>query len=117
MRISSVSSLLAVLILAPAIAGAQAPQTYSLTLKMGARITVQVDRDGSKESIEQTAPPGKDGSGMHIRSLYDFAAHKVWTMNLDGGPCTVVAYTSPDAPSMLDPVSGAAEVRAGLAQQ
>lgn len=105
-----------VLVLAPAIAVAQTPQTYSLTQTMAGGMTVQIARDGSKESVEQTVAPGANGPGMHIRSLYDFAAKKVWTMNLAGGPCSVVAYTSPGAPSMLDPIAGAEEMRAGLAQ-
>jgi hypothetical protein len=37
MRILSDSSVVAMLVVAPAIAGGQTPQTYSLSLKMGAR--------------------------------------------------------------------------------
>ena len=103
-------------ILAPAIARSQTPRTYSLTQTMAGGMTVRVDRDGSKVSVEQTVAPSASGPGMHIRSLYDFAAKKVWTMNLAGGPCSVVAYTSPGAPSMFDPIAGAEEMRAGLAQ-
>ncbi|OFW10484.1 MAG: hypothetical protein A3H96_26425 [Acidobacteria bacterium RIFCSPLOWO2_02_FULL_67_36] len=116
MRTLSVSVVALTLILAPAIALSQTPQTYSLTQTMAGGMTVQVARDGSKESVEQTVAPGANGPGMHIRSLYDFAAKKVWTMNLAGGPCSVVAYTSPGAPSMLDPIAGAQEMQAGLAQ-
>jgi hypothetical protein len=103
-------------ILLPATAWGQTPQAYSLTFRMAGDMTIQVARDGSKESVEQTVAPSKNGPGMHIRSIYDFAAHKVWTVNLEGGPCSVVAYTSPAAPSMLDPIAGAEEMRAGLAQ-
>ena len=116
MRISSVSAFLLMLVLAPAVASSQTPQTYSMTLKMGT-LVVQVARDGTKESVEQTVPPSKNGPGMHIRALYDLAAHKLWTMNLEGGPCTVVAYTSPAVPSMFDPISGAEEMRAELARE
>ncbi len=118
MRTLSAALLVSAVALAPAVASAQAPpQTYSLTLSMpmGA-MTVKVARDGSKQSVEQTVPKSANGPGMHIRQIYDFAAHKVWTLNLDGGPCTVVAYTSPNVPSMFDPVSGIEEVKAGLAQ-
>ena len=78
------------------------PQTYSVTVTspIGPGTTTKVARDGSKESVEQTMPPGANGAGMHIRLLYDFAARKMWTTNLDGGPCTVVTYTSPAVPSM-----------------
>jgi hypothetical protein len=96
----------------------QLPQTYSLTvtMPMDRGTTIKVARDGSKESVEQTIPPSANGSGMHIRLLYDFAARKLWTTNLDGGPCTVVTYTSPAVPSAFDPISGAGEMTAGLAQ-
>jgi hypothetical protein len=116
MRTLSVPVFVLTLVLAPAIALSQTPQTYSLTQTMAGGMTVQVARDGSKESVEQTVSPGPNGPGMHIRSLYDFAAKKVWTMNLAGGPCSVVVYTSPGVPSMFDPISGAEEIRAGLAQ-
>jgi hypothetical protein len=109
MRTPSFSVFLLTLIRAPAIALSQTPQTYSLTQTMGGGMTIQVARDGAKESVEQTVPPGKNGPGMHIRSLYDFVAYKVWTMNLSGGPCSVVACTSPGVPSQ-------GEVRRGLAQ-
>ena len=116
MRTLIVSVFVLTPVLAPAIALSQTPQTYSLTQTVAGRITIQVARDGAKESVEQTVPPSANGPGMHIRSLYDFAAKKLWTMNLEGGPCTVVAYTSPGVPSMFDPISGAEEMRAGLAQ-
>ena len=109
--------LILIVVLAQTIASAQTPRTYSLTLSVGGNLTVQVARDGSMESVEQTVPPSKNGPGMHIRSLYDLAAHTVWTMNLEGGPCTVVAYTSPEVPSMFDPIGGAEEMRAGLARE
>lgn len=74
MRTLSVFSF--VLVLAPAIALAQTPQTYSLTQKMAGGMTVQVARDGAKESVEQTVAPSANGPGMHVRSLYDFTAKK-----------------------------------------
>jgi hypothetical protein len=110
------STLVVAVLSAPVTAWGQGPQAYSLTLKLPGGMTIELARDGSKESVEQIIAPSKNGPGMHIRSIYDFAAHKVWTLNLDGGPCSVVAYTSPAAPSMFDPIAGAEEMRAGLAQ-
>jgi hypothetical protein len=125
MRTPSTLLLVTVLATGPAAGSALAqapppplPQTYSVTVTtpIGPGTTTKVARDGSKESVEQTVPPSANGPGMHIRLLYDFAARKLWTMNLDGGPCTVVTYTSPAVPSAFDPISGAEEMRAGLAQ-
>ena len=104
------------LVLAPAVASPQPPQTYSMTVTLGPTMTVQIARDGSRESVEQIVPPSKNGPGMHIRALYDLAAHKLWTISLEGGPCTVVAYTSPEVPSMFDPIAGAKEMQEGLAR-
>ncbi len=103
-------------VLASATASGQTPHTYSLTVKLAGGMTLEVARDGSRESVEQIMPPSTMGPGMHLRSIYDFAAHKVWTLNLEGGPCTVVAYTSPAAPAMFDPFAGIEEIRAGLAE-
>ncbi len=123
MRSLSVSLFVLTLSLAPAAAylhaqSPQRPQTYSatVTMPMGPGTTVKVARDGSKESVEQTVPPGKNGPGMHIRQIYDFATHKYWTMDLEGGSCVVSTYTSPNLPSMFDPIGGVEETRAGLAQ-
>ncbi len=101
---------------ATAVAQAPPPRTYSLTLTMRGGMTVKVARQGSRESVEQIVARSANGPGMHIRQVYDFTARKVWTMNLEGGPCTVVAYTSPEVPAMFDPIAGVAEMRAGLAQ-
>src|SRR5512144_531416 len=120
MRNLSCALFVITIVVVPGMSYAQAPpQTYSLTVSMPvgpATMTVKVARDGSKESVEQTVPKNADGPGMHIRQIYDFSAHKMWTMNLDGGPCTTVAYTSPNVPSMFDPIGGIEEVKAGLAQ-
>ncbi len=104
--------------LVPAIGLAQTPQTYSMTVSMpmGPGTTLKIARDGSKESLEQIVPKSANGPGMHIRQIYDFASHRYWTISFDGSPCIVSTYTSPSLPSMFDPVSGADEMRAGLAQ-
>jgi hypothetical protein len=122
----TVSAMIVVAILALGAAAtvrAQAPpspQTYSFTQTssmMGSAMTVKIVRDGSRESMEQIVAPGANGPGMDVRALYDFAAHKVYTIDVTGvHPCTVVTYTSPNVPPIYDPIPGAAEITAGLAQ-
>jgi outer membrane lipoprotein-sorting protein len=112
---------MAMLASAPAVLSSQAqsshaPQTYSLTeanSMMVDGMTVKIARDGSKESMEQIVAPSAKGPGMHVRALYDFAAHKVYTIDMTGvSPCTVVTYTSPAVPAMYDPISGTEEAAA-----
>jgi hypothetical protein len=80
-------------------------------------MTITAVRDGSRESLEQFAPPGPNGPGLHVRQVYDFAAHKVYTTDLNAGQaCSVQTYTSPSLPAMYDPIAGAEEATAGLAQ-
>jgi len=118
MRIPCAIPLVLMLGFAPAVIGVQQstplPQVYSLTVNAG-MTTLNVARDGSKVSIEQTVPKSDRGSGMHIRQIYDFATHKYWTM-LEDEPCIVATYTSNYLPSMFDPIGGAAEMRAEMAK-
>jgi hypothetical protein len=122
MRTFCVCLFVLALTLAPGAAYAQAqstpPQTYSITMAspMGPGSTIKVARDGSKLSLEQMVAKSKDGPGMHIRQIYDFATHKYWTMDLEGGPCVVSTYTSTHLPSMFDPIGGAAEMQAEFAK-
>ncbi|HOC19345.1 MAG TPA: hypothetical protein PKK95_13815 [Vicinamibacterales bacterium] len=109
---------LLVLAAAAATAFAQAPQTYTITMKQGPNnTTIVTSRDGSKESVEQKVPPSKIGPGMHVRLLYDLAAHKLWSMDLEGGPCSVVAYTSPEVPGPFDPISSGSETMARMSKE
>jgi hypothetical protein len=109
---------LLVLAATAAMAFAQTPQAYTITMRQGANnTTIVTSRDGSKESVEQKVPPGKMGPGMHIRLLYDLAAHKLWSMSLEGGPCTVVAYTSPEVPAPFDPISSSSETMARMSKE
>jgi hypothetical protein len=86
-------------------------------MKQGPANTVVTSRDGSMESVEQKVPPSQMGPGMHVRLLYDLAAHKLWSMDLGGGPCTVVTYTSPEVPAAFDPISSSSETLARLSKE
>lgn len=83
------------------------PQTYTFiaTSNMSGPMTVTVNRNGSKELIEMAGAAG----GIHLRLLYDFQAHRIYTIDLDAGRCTTQEYSSPYAPALLDPVGGAEE--------
>lgn len=120
MRTPCVCPFMLTLALAPGAAYAQArpapPQTYSLTMSMGGGLTVNSARDGSKQSLEQIMPKSANGPGMHIRQIYDFSTHKYWTMDLEGGSCTLATYTSPALPASFDPVGAAAEMQAEIAK-
>ena len=84
------------------------PQTYSFVANsnmMGAA-TVKVNRNGSKELIELTATSGD----YHLRQLYDFQAHRVYTVDVNANRCTSQEYTSSYAPTPHDPIGGGAEM-------
>lgn len=94
------------------------PRTYSFegtNAMFGTPRNVKVNRNGSLELIEQTRPaqPGQYGAPGD-KLLYDFQAHKVYSMNLTTNQCTVQEYGSAYAP-MFDPVGGSQEMTAGLA--
>jgi hypothetical protein len=118
MRWACVVCLAAVLAEAPAAVFGQVQplrlQSYSLTAlvsMLGPTRSVRVSRAGSKELIEQRrAPSPAEPRGLDIRNLYDFAAHKVYVVDLTTQQCTVTKYVSPDAPNALDPVLAAAEI-------
>jgi hypothetical protein len=84
------------------------PQTYAFTATslMGGPMTLTVSRNGSKELIEMAGAPG----GLHLRILYDFQAHRLYTTNLDGGPCSTQEYSSAYAPPLHDPIGGREEM-------
>ncbi len=89
---------------------AQAPPTvysYTSTNNMIGPSTVTVQRDGSREVVQLTAP---DPKNMNIRNFYDFTTHRIYTLDLNSGLCSTVAYTSPNAPGMNDVVYFGAEL-------
>ncbi len=93
------------------------PDTYSFVSTnslAGTSMTVKVNRNGSKELIEQTAGP-QSGSQFHARVLYDFQAHRIYTLDLNSRLCTTQQYGSEFAPSQFDPIGSAAEMRSQLA--
>jgi hypothetical protein len=89
---------------------AATPQTYSFTATnsmMGTALTVKVNRNGSKEVMEQASVANP--SGFHTRVLYDFAAHRIYTVDLNSKICTTQVYESSYAP-MFDPIGAAHEM-------
>jgi len=88
------------------------PTTYSYTEQtnaLGAPMTIKVARDGSREWMEEI---GQD----HVTQLFDFAGHKLYTVNLKNNDCTVENYPDPAAPPPLDPLSGAGELTREMLQ-
>jgi hypothetical protein len=83
------------------------PQTYAFTAssRMSGPMTLTVNRNGSKELIEVDGA----SAGVHLRVLYDFQAHRIYTTDLDGGRCTTQQYASAYAPVLWDPIGGGAE--------
>ena len=99
------------LVLVMQLASAQSPnlpQTYAFraTSNMAGPTTVTVSRNDSKELIEMAAASG----GLHLRLLYDFQAHRIYTVDLNANLCTTQEYTSAYAPVMHDPIGGAEEM-------
>jgi hypothetical protein len=87
------------------------PQTYSFTAtnNMIGPMTLKVSRNGSKELIELTA-----AGDVRLRLLYDFQAHRIFTVDLNGNGCTTQQYTSAYAPVLHDPIGGAGELAGQL---
>lgn len=83
------------------------PQTYSFnaTSNMMGPMTLKVNRSGSKELIELTT-----SGDLRLHLLYDFQAHRIFTVDLNGGRCTTQQYTSPYAPVLHDPIGGVEEI-------
>jgi len=97
------------------------PDTYSfqgISSATGPPTNLQVNRNGSKEVIERTRP-AKQGEWdeYHVRTLYDFQAHKVYDIDLIGKSCWVQKYDSSNAPSMFDPIGQAEQMAAELAKE
>ena len=72
---------------------------------------VKISRDGSREVIDQTMPPGQGrDKEFHSHLVYDFKAHTLYTQVVSdpGAPCGVQQYTDPGAPPEFDVISGSA---------
>jgi hypothetical protein len=82
------------------------PQTYSFTAtsNMMGPATITVNRNGSKELVRTTTE-----GGPSLKVLYDFQAHKVFTVDTGAKTCTTQTYTSAYAPVTQDPIGGAGE--------
>ena len=95
------------------------PQTYSFSAVsslLGREMRIQVNRNGLRELIEETAisKPGETGH-LHIRVLYDFQAKRIFSVNLNSNICTTQQYISPYAPGLMDPIGAVSETAANLA--
>jgi hypothetical protein len=89
-------------------AGAQSPalpQTYAFTAtsNMMGPMTITVNRNGTKELIELAGAAGN----FHVRVLYDFQAHRIYTVDIETKTCTTQEYAPPYAPVQWDPIGGA----------
>jgi hypothetical protein len=82
-----------------------APQAYGFqaTSKMLGQMDIKVRRNVFKELIEVT------GASYHIRSLYDFQAHRIYNTDLETNKCTTQEYRSAYAPTFHDPIGGVAD--------
>ena len=79
-------------------------------------MTIKVNRNGRRELVERATigKPGESGK-FHDRVLYDFEAHRLFTVDLNSHICTTQEYTSPYVSGMIDPVGAASETTSGLA--
>jgi hypothetical protein len=83
------------------------PQAYGFqaTSRVFGQMELKVNRNVSKEIIEIT------GRSYHIRVLYDFQAHRIYTTDLNTNSCTTQEYTSSYAPTAHDPIGGLEEMK------
>lgn len=111
----------------PLSAQSPAPQTYSLTsvsmlteasMFTGRAANLKIYRNGSKELVDLTLPPAQTGSqGVHMSYLFDFQAHKAYTLDVNTNACSWMNYVSARAPVNYDPLTGSDAVLAELANQ
>jgi hypothetical protein len=116
----------AILVAAHLSAQSPAPQAYSLTevtgeteasMSTGQPSTVKIFRSDSKELVELTiAPWSANPKGVHMSYLFDFAAHRAYTRDLDHNACSWMKYVSADAPTDYDPITGSAQAMPKLAK-
>lgn len=102
------------------------PLAYSMTLVSnmtevsmfsGRESNVTVHRNGSREMVEVTlAPQPGNPQSVRMRYLFDFEAHKAYTLDLDTNSCSWMRYVSADAPLNYDPITGSAAMLAQTSQ-
>jgi hypothetical protein len=111
----------------PLLAQSATPQTYALTtvslmteasMFSGRAANLKIYRNGSKELVDLTLLPGKTGSqDVHISYLFDFQAHKAYTLDVNTKACSWMNYVSARAPVNYDPLTGSDAILAELAKQ
>jgi hypothetical protein len=113
LAVAVVGSMLVATAALPLAAQTATPQTYSFTqdpaIPLMGPMTITLARDGSKEVVDQVFPPSTtQPKGFHAHLVYDFQAHKIWTLVVTdpSTPCSVMDYTSPAAPAEFDVISG-----------
>ncbi len=94
------------------------PQTYSVALTSnmteasmftGRESNVEVYRNGSKELVDVVlAPQAGKSQSVHMRYLFDFQAHKAYTLDVVNNACGWMNYVSAEAPVNYDPITGSA---------
>lgn len=103
-------------VLAAGLAQAQAlPDAYSFTAKsemVWPKSTHKVNRSGSKVLVEIVNEAGD----FHTVQLYDLAAHKVYSRDLNAKTCTIQGYVSPQAPGPHDPIGNSEQMRLAMAK-
>lgn len=110
LRNSRITAIACAALVAPIALGAApampaAPATYSLASPAltAKDMSTAIYRDGPRETIKLAR-----ASGWHSQMWFDFTAHKQWANDSNApGQCSVIAYTSDNAPELLDPVPGA----------
>lgn len=84
------------------------PQTYSFAAEsnMMGPMTVTVNRNGPRELVDLASPSGS----FHLRILYDFQEHRLYTVDVTSDQCTTQEYMSSYAPTLHDPVGSSDEM-------
>jgi len=104
-----------------------APNAYTVTqvtrmteasMFSGQESTLTVSRSGSQELVELTiAPWPANPKGVRFRYLFDFQAHKAYSLDMVENACSWMNYVSARAPVSYDPITAFdAEARAEMAK-
>lgn len=103
-------------VLAAGVVHAQAlPDTYSYTAKselVWPKSTHKVNRSGSKVLVEIINEAGD----FHTLQLYDLAAQKVYSRDLNAKTCAIQGYVSPYVPNGHDPIGASGQMREAMAK-
>jgi len=116
-RVLAATLLCALLFTAVALFAADTtPTTYSHVSRnrMLGDTLVRAQRDGSRALVQLTS--ATDPKQMNIKNYYDFAAHRVYTVDLNSNLCSTIAYTSPYPPPLNDVVPMADQMRKQIAE-